>query len=488
MPEQVRSPFQTEASIGALKPKTTIVGSAKLRNWSEEIKKHALFSARTTRKTYLEDLKKKLIEVAGRDVTPEMAAFKLKATLAQMGYNPATGFPGDASKWHGVQIPPAAKGSITDLSSSRRINLIIDTNIKQAQAMGQLVASENPVQLMLNPAWELTRVGSRKQPRSDWKERWKRAGDSVNWKGALKKRFWALKDSPIWMALGKGEGGFHDTLGSDYPPYAFGSGMGWVNVKRSDWQKACKSEGVPDQLESIVEKAKALKRAQEAVGGKGAYGESAVEKPEKGWLEEAKKVDVPPPPIFHPDTSKLDEVKEACEEFKKEAEARRGKYDFAEDDILSFKSEVKALITDYPDVDLSVIEMNLNRLLLKVKVDVSMYVAAANEKINKAQAVLTPTDEESQEKYNLQMEEIKDSLKVLQDTEFMSVDADTFVDEARKLVDEAKKTVDTWLKLQCEALVTKAKGLIGALLTDEFEEIKNEFVEAKKKAKAEGRL
>ena len=42
----------------------------------------------------------------------------------------------------------------------------------------------------------------------------------------------ALKDSPIWQALGDGAGGFRDTLLNPYPPFAYGSGMGWVAVDR----------------------------------------------------------------------------------------------------------------------------------------------------------------------------------------------------------------------------------------------------------------
>ena len=44
----------------------------------------------------------------------------------------------------------------------------------------------------------------------------------------------ALKNSPIWQALGDGVGGYNDTLGNPYPPFAFDSGMAWVGVDRSE--------------------------------------------------------------------------------------------------------------------------------------------------------------------------------------------------------------------------------------------------------------
>ena len=43
----------------------------------------------------------------------------------------------------------------------------------------------------------------------------------------------ALKDSPIWAALGNGAGGFTDVLGTSMPPFAYGSGLAWIAQKRS---------------------------------------------------------------------------------------------------------------------------------------------------------------------------------------------------------------------------------------------------------------
>lgn len=85
------------------------------------------------------------------------------------------------------------------------------------------------------PAWELLRFGQRRAPR-DWQARWKSAGDSIGWVGALRDfgRMVALKDSPIWQALGDGAGGYKDTLGNPYPPFAISSGMSWVGVERRD--------------------------------------------------------------------------------------------------------------------------------------------------------------------------------------------------------------------------------------------------------------
>ena len=97
------------------------------------------------------------------------------------------------------------------------------------------------------PAWELTRVSERNMPRADWPARWAAAGSSCGFEGALQGRFIALKDSPIWKALGDGEGGYRDTLLNPYPPFAYGSGMGWVAVDRAE----CIALGLIDEDEEV---------------------------------------------------------------------------------------------------------------------------------------------------------------------------------------------------------------------------------------------
>ena len=242
---------QSEEELLGLRPKATFDSSAVIgKTWKEKIKNQSLFSARTTSKSYLEMLRKKLAEIASRSVIPSVAEESLRNALKDLGYRPETGFPNNRG-----EVPPAKPGSITDLSSSRRIGLIIDTNIKQARSMGQLASSENPVFLMTNPAWRLTRTGARKKPRGDWKKRWIAAGNSVGWKGASKTQMVALKTSPIWKALGDGVGGYTDAISSAFPPFAFGSGLAWVNVGRREWKRICEAEGLENGLDEIKSKA-----------------------------------------------------------------------------------------------------------------------------------------------------------------------------------------------------------------------------------------
>ena len=125
-------------------------------------------------------------------------------------------------------------------ASIKRLDLIVDTQRQMAASVAN-IAAETPATLEEWPAQELTRFVGRGAPRADWAARWAAAGDAVGWVGAAKDaggfpdwRMVALKTSPIWQALGDGAGGYRDTLGNPYPPFAFGSGLAWADVSRDE--------------------------------------------------------------------------------------------------------------------------------------------------------------------------------------------------------------------------------------------------------------
>lgn len=249
---------QADEVLSELTPKPTAASSREIGSeWSDEMKRQALFSARTTSRAYLEEVKRRLAEVAAGTVTPQVAVSRLRESLGNLGYTPAKGFPGEK------KVPAAVPMSIEDLSSARRMELVLDMNVKRARSLGQIATNQNPHAILSTPAWKLTRTGWRKKPRGDWKARWQAAGDACAWNGALRTRFVALKHSPIWEKLGEGAGGFSDALGSPYPPFAFGSGMAWIGVDSEDWVKLCKRDGVPDGMDGVWEIARKLKREQD---------------------------------------------------------------------------------------------------------------------------------------------------------------------------------------------------------------------------------
>jgi len=130
----------------------------------------------------------------------------------------------------GYTAAPGEQGTIKDLSSNARINLVIQTNKDISQGAGWFIQSQDPAALDAFPAQELVRIEGRKEPR-DWRLRWEQAlaaaGDAPGIAAfQASGRMIARKDSGVWQALGDGAGGYDDSLGNPFPPFAFQSGMG----------------------------------------------------------------------------------------------------------------------------------------------------------------------------------------------------------------------------------------------------------------------
>lgn len=204
-----------EQTILAKAPTPMPWGSDEIRaRFAAQIRERAFFSARTIQMDYVRRLQEVCAEYAAGRINTADARVGLQAILDELGLSDHT-------------------GSLTDLGSARRLNLILRTQTQMAASAARL-AEQTPDVLDAWPAWRLTRMGSRAVPREDWPQRWRSAGDAVGWRGACKDRMVALKSSPIWQALGDGAGGFRDTLGNPYPPFAFGSGLDWEDVPRAE--------------------------------------------------------------------------------------------------------------------------------------------------------------------------------------------------------------------------------------------------------------
>ena len=201
--------------ILAKTPLPTHLDSATIRaRVAVEIRQRAFFSARMTSMTYLKQLQTIVAAYAHGEVNAADARWRCQQVLGGLGLD---------SGGH----------SLADHGSARRLNLILETQRKMATSVARLDALDTD-ELEDWPAWRLERYGSRAVPREDWHARWKRAGDACGWVGAVKGDFVALKTSPIWAALGEGAGGFKDTLGNPYPPFAYGSGLDWTDVSAEE--------------------------------------------------------------------------------------------------------------------------------------------------------------------------------------------------------------------------------------------------------------
>ncbi len=214
---------------------TTDLSSSEIVGFSRELRMRSVFSARTTNAEYLEEIARTVDGMLSGKFSMAEGRFRLFKKLKQLGYDPEIGFPEDMAS-----IPPAERGSLQDLSSDARITLVLETNMRIAANYGRMIEGNSPFARYAYPAWEMVRLYVRNVPRGSadshtagWVTRWRDAGDAVGWVGALESPMIALKDSPIWQALGDGAGGYQDTLANPFPPFAFNSGYAWKAVDRA---------------------------------------------------------------------------------------------------------------------------------------------------------------------------------------------------------------------------------------------------------------
>lgn len=252
------------------------LGSREQREvFDRETRSRAVFSARTANAEYLQGLRDAVdrVLIGGRDNDLPQLRLELKQLLTRLEYTPETGFPGDAE----LGIEPAEPGSLRDLSSDARINLILETQIRLARGASQKLRGMEPDRLRAWPAWELVRVLTRRVPRGSaesgsegWAGRWLRAGGPVLASGKLM----ALKSDPVWANLGDGDL-FDDGLDTDHPPFAFNSGMGWREVPRDEAVAA----GLLTMEEGLIGEATLSDRRLNAEATARAAGLEAIPKP-----------------------------------------------------------------------------------------------------------------------------------------------------------------------------------------------------------------
>ena len=193
----------------------TDLGSEEIRTQiASDILRRSVFSARMASAPYLEKVRDLCTQLISGEINESTVRAGLETCLASMGHSPLDG------------------GGLENPASIRRLNLIIDTQREMASSVAR-ITEQTDATVYLYPAWKLTRFETRAVPRTDWALRWRAAGESVGWHGATPREMVALKDSPIWQALGDGVGGFKDTLGNPYPPFAYSSGLDWIEVDRA---------------------------------------------------------------------------------------------------------------------------------------------------------------------------------------------------------------------------------------------------------------
>ena len=202
----------------------TTLDTAGLRDLGADVLSRSVFTARGTNAVFVDSIKRVVDAIAAGDMDEATGRLTLLETLRATGYTPEGGFP-DAPAG---SAPPAVSGTLQDLSSMRRLKLIVETQRQLMQGAGLQMRGQGAQRLKQYPAWELVRVYPVEVPR-DWQSRWVIAGGTLTDGG----RMIALKGDPIWGELGSYDT-FPDALGVDHPPFAFHSGMGWRELARSE--------------------------------------------------------------------------------------------------------------------------------------------------------------------------------------------------------------------------------------------------------------
>lgn len=201
------------AEVKALLP--TSLSSRQLMALAPELRERARFSAATVNASYLQEISDTIVDILnpgtverdGRLVTQGIdvasARLRLGEKLKEIGYHPS----------------PEDAGTIKDLSSDKRLNLVIKTNTEMAQGYGNWMQGQATLDAF--PAQELFRAEDREEPRN-WIERWRGAGGRIVGGG----RMIALKNDPIWIEI--------SAFGLPYPPFDFNSGMDVRDIDREE--------------------------------------------------------------------------------------------------------------------------------------------------------------------------------------------------------------------------------------------------------------
>lgn len=216
----------------------TTLDSRSISLLGNDVIARSVLSARTNSAAYLA----KVEEVVEAGINGDFNDATLRAMLQDehdaLEYDPEQGgFAGEEA------VEPAERGSLRDLSSNQRTQLLIDTQVRQAVNFAHHTAGLEADALWQYPCWELVRIYPREVPRgekrvrgeivddpgNDWPSRWQKSGGEFFGGG----RMIARKDDPVWEEIGSRRL-FDDGLGQPYPPFAFNSGYGVVPVHRRE--------------------------------------------------------------------------------------------------------------------------------------------------------------------------------------------------------------------------------------------------------------
>lgn len=222
-----------------LNSKVSVPSEMRTAEWSavpQWLRERQFYSAGVARADILEVFRNEVAANVSGQSSIGQSRKNIEQFLDRIGYQPERG----------------QAGTIKDLRSVRRIEVMLATNVRLLQGWAQKERGLKAIRAY--PAWEFIRFEGRKKKRV-WITRWLAAGGKL-----YAGRMIALKDSPVWLELGNGD---LDSLGVDYPPFAWGSGMGWRAVPFSK----CKALGVLNGWKPPLPKPPKLAQPDPPAGG-----------------------------------------------------------------------------------------------------------------------------------------------------------------------------------------------------------------------------
>lgn len=216
----------------------TSLDSGAIRDLDAALRRQSFFSAQTTNQFLLGKYRALIASI----LDPAREVWEGGEHPATVGYNQARarseikGFLASV----GYTAPEGKAGTIEDLSSDSRINLVIDTNVRMAIGAGRFIQANEPEAVEKYPAWRFRRVEERLHHRmwegskGLWANACRRAGD----RRALAAygdtgRMAALKSSGVWEEISDPDytpGG----LGNPFDPVALNTGMGREELSRAE--------------------------------------------------------------------------------------------------------------------------------------------------------------------------------------------------------------------------------------------------------------
>jgi hypothetical protein len=200
----------TTQPLDLLDAKITIPSEMRSAEWSrldQWTRERAFYMAGVADAEIAQEMR----EIVQQAATGDAGEFELRqqweAHLDKVGYQPL----------------PGQEGTIKDLRSLRRFNAALRTNLSLMHEWARKENALRPGPVAAQPSFELVRLAEARVPR-DWPARFVAAGGTL-----YDGRMIAPKLDDVWRALGSTDL-FPDSLGVDYPPYAWGSGMGRLGV------------------------------------------------------------------------------------------------------------------------------------------------------------------------------------------------------------------------------------------------------------------